>query len=47
MEDNRYSADTVSRIISDLKKEMMKLESLVGDKSQEVDRLYSSAQARG
>ncbi len=46
VEDNRYSADTVSRIISDLKKEMMKLESLVGDKVQEVEKLYSSAQAR-
>jgi phage host-nuclease inhibitor protein Gam len=44
VEDNRFSADAVSRIIGDLKKEMTKLESLVGDKVQEAEKLYRSAQ---
>jgi phage host-nuclease inhibitor protein Gam len=44
VEDNRFSADAVSRIIGELKKEMMKLESLVGDKVQEAEKLYRSAQ---
>jgi methyl-accepting chemotaxis protein len=44
VEDNRFSAEAVARIIGDLKKEMMKLESLVGDKVQEAEKLYRSAQ---
>jgi phage host-nuclease inhibitor protein Gam len=44
VEDNRFSADAVSRIIGDLKQEMMKLESLVGDKVQEAEKLSRSAQ---
>jgi methyl-accepting chemotaxis protein len=45
VEDNRFSADAVTRIIGDLKKEMMKLESLVGDKIQEAEKLYRSAES--
>jgi methyl-accepting chemotaxis protein len=44
VEDNRSSADSVTRIIGDLKKEMLKLESLVGDKVQEAEKLYRSAE---
>ena len=44
VDDNRFSADAVTHIIGDLKKEMLKLESLVGDKVQEAERLYQSAQ---
>jgi len=44
VEDNRDMAESVFRIIGDLRKEMLKLESLVGDKVQEVEKLYSSAQ---
>ena len=44
VEDNRFSAETVTRIIGDLKKELLKLESLVGDKVQEAEKLYQSAQ---
>jgi methyl-accepting chemotaxis protein len=44
VEDNRFSADVVTRIIGDLKKEMLKLESLVGDKVQEAEKLYRSAE---
>jgi hypothetical protein len=45
VEDNRFSADAVTRIIGDLKKEMLKLESLVGDKVQEAEKLYRSAES--
>ena len=44
VEDNRFSAEAVTRIIGDLKKEMLKLESLVGDKVQEAEKLYRSAE---
>jgi methyl-accepting chemotaxis protein len=44
VEDNRFSAEAVTRIIGDLKKELLKLESLVGDKVQEAEKLYQSAQ---
>jgi methyl-accepting chemotaxis protein len=44
VEDNRFSAEAVTRIIGDLKKEMVKLESLVGDKVQEAEKLYKSAE---
>jgi methyl-accepting chemotaxis protein len=44
VEDNRFSAESVTRIIGDLKKEMLKLESLVGDKVQEAEKLYRSAE---
>ncbi len=44
VEDNRFSAEAVTRIIGDLKKEMLKLESLVGDKVQEAEKLYQSAE---
>jgi methyl-accepting chemotaxis protein len=44
VEDNRFSAEAVTRIIGDLKKEMVKLESLVGDKVQEAEKLYRSAE---
>jgi methyl-accepting chemotaxis protein len=44
VDDNRFSADAVTRIVGDLKKEMLKLESLVGDKVQEAERLYKSSQ---
>ena len=40
VEDNRFSAEAVTRIVGDLKKEMLKLESLVGDKVQEAEKLY-------
>ena len=43
VEDNRFSAEVVARIIGDLKKEMSKLESLVGDKVHEAEKLYRSA----
>jgi methyl-accepting chemotaxis protein len=43
VEDNRFSAEAVTRIIGDLKKEMMKLESLVGDQSHETDKLSHGA----
>jgi methyl-accepting chemotaxis protein len=44
VEDNRFSAEAVTRIVGDLKKEMLKLESLVGDKVQEAEKLYRSAE---
>jgi methyl-accepting chemotaxis protein len=44
VDDNRFSADAVTRIIGDLRKELLKLESLVGDKVQEAEKLYQSAQ---
>jgi methyl-accepting chemotaxis protein len=44
VEDNRFSAEAVTRIIGDLKKEMTKLESLVGGKVQEAEKLYRSAE---
>lgn len=44
VEDNRFSAEAVTRIIEDLKKEMTKLESLVGDQVPETARLAHSAQ---
>ncbi len=44
VEDNRFSAEAVTRIIGDLKKEMLKLEALVGDKVQEAEKLYRSAE---
>jgi methyl-accepting chemotaxis protein len=44
VEDNRFTAEAVTRIIGDLKKEMVKLESLVGGKVQEAENLYRSAQ---
>jgi len=43
--DNRSSAESVGRIIGDLKKEMLKLQSLVEDKVQEAEKLYQSAGA--
>jgi len=46
VDDNRFSAEAVTRIIGDLKKEMARLETLVGDKAQEAEKLYLSA-ARG
>ena len=46
VEDNRFSAEVVTKIIGDLKKELIKLESLVGDKVQEAEKLYSSAQGK-
>ena len=45
--DNRASAESVGRIIDDLKREMLKLESLVGDKVQEAEKLYRSAAVAG
>ncbi|HTU00179.1 MAG TPA: methyl-accepting chemotaxis protein [Candidatus Sulfotelmatobacter sp.] len=42
VEDNRFSAESVTRIVSDLKKEMVKLESLVGDRVEEAEKLYRS-----
>ena len=45
VEGNRSSAESVSRIIGDLKKEMGRLESLVEDKVQEAEKLYRSAEA--
>jgi len=45
VEDNRSSAESVSRIIGELKKEMLRLESLVEDKVQEAEKLYRSAEA--
>jgi hypothetical protein len=44
VDDNRFSADAVTHIIEDLKKEMLKLESLVGGKVEEAERLYQSPQ---
>ncbi len=44
VEDNRDMAESVSRIIGDLKREMLKLETLVGDKVQEVETLFRSSQ---
>src|SRR5271157_4758669 len=44
VEDNRFSAEAVTRIIGDLKKEMLKLESLVGNKVLEAEKLYRSAE---
>ena len=44
VEDNRGMAESVSRIVGDLRREMFKLESLVDDKVQEVERLYRGAQ---
>jgi methyl-accepting chemotaxis protein len=43
VEDNRFSAEAVTRIIEDLKREMTKLESLVGDQTQETAKLSHSA----
>lgn len=43
VEDNRDMAESVSRIIGDLRKEMLKLESLVGEKVHEVEKLYRGA----
>jgi methyl-accepting chemotaxis protein len=43
VEDNRFSAEAVTRIIGDLKKEMLKLESLVGDQAHETDKIAYSA----
>jgi methyl-accepting chemotaxis protein len=41
VEDNRFTAETVTRITGDLKKEMLKLESLVGGKrAPEAGKLY-------
>ena len=41
VEDNRFTAEAVTRIIGDLKKEMLKLESLVGGKKQaEPQKIY-------
>ncbi len=45
VEGNRSSAESVTHIIGDLKKEMLKLESLVEDKVQEAEKLYRSAGA--
>ena len=44
VEDNKFSAEAVTRIIGDLKKEMLKLESLVGSNVQEAEKLYRSAE---
>jgi methyl-accepting chemotaxis protein len=44
VEDNRFSAEAVTHIIGDLKKEMLKLESVVGSNVQEAERLYRSAE---
>jgi methyl-accepting chemotaxis protein len=43
VEENRVSAEVVTRIIGDLKKEMVKLESLVGDKTREAESLARGA----
>lgn len=43
VEDNRGSAESVSRIIGDLRKEMLKLETLVGAKVQEAEKAYQDA----
>jgi len=37
-------AESVSRIVGDLRGEMSRLESLVDDKVQEVEKLYRGAQ---
>jgi methyl-accepting chemotaxis protein len=48
VEDNRFTAETVTRIIGDPKKEMLKLESLVGGrKSVEAAKLYQDAPEAG
>lgn len=44
IEDNRATAESVSRVIGNLRKEMVKLEELVDDKVQEVEKLYRDAQ---
>jgi hypothetical protein len=44
VDDNRGMAESVSRIVGDLRKEMLKLESLVDDKVHEVEKLYRGAQ---
>ena len=44
VEDNRFSAEAVTHIIGDLKKEMLKLESVVGSNVQEAEKLYRSAE---
>jgi methyl-accepting chemotaxis protein len=45
VEDNKFSAEAVTKIIGDLKKEMFKLESLVGNKVLEAEKLYQSAES--
>jgi methyl-accepting chemotaxis protein len=44
VDDNRDMAESVSRIVGDLRGEMSRLESLVDDKVQEVEKLYRGAQ---
>ena len=44
VEDNKFSAEAVTQIIGDLKKEMLKLESVVGSNVQEAEKLYRSAE---
>lgn len=44
VEDNKFSAEAVTHIIGDLKKEMLKLESVVGSNVQEAEKLYRSAE---
>ncbi len=43
VDDNREMAESVSRIVGDLRREMLKLESLVDDKVHEVEKLYRGA----
>jgi methyl-accepting chemotaxis protein len=45
VEDNKFSAEAVTHIVDDLKKEMLKLESVVGSNVQEADKLYRSAES--
>ncbi len=45
VEDNRLSAEAVTRIIGDLKKQILRLEALVQDKTLEAEALYRTAQA--
>ena len=42
VQDNRDMAESVSRIVEDLKQEMLKLEALVGEKVREAEKLISS-----
>lgn len=44
VDDNRDMAESVSRIVGNLRQEMFKLEALVDDKVQEVEKLYRGAQ---
>lgn len=46
VEDNRDMAESVSRIVEDLRQEMLKLEALVGEKVREAERLMSSGMPR-